>query len=154
MCIPQEDYPPTLRSYLASARNLSLERTCSNEPLLSYPPSSSPRVPHSLPRVDPTWHKLPLSGRGKRSNAEREGLSQKKGHEVTRFSDLLKSHALGSPTHVIDVGAGCVRPSSRCFGLICFELTFDLVLALSLNCSGSSFKSTRFSPSQSTCSSS
>lgn len=156
--------PPTLAQYLKSCQDLSLERTCSNIPLLSYPPTSAPRTT-PLPLSIPTWHNIPLTVRGKKGKDEVEGMTPKKGHECTRFSQLLNlkdekedSTAQGregrkslNPTHVIDVGAGCVRSFSLSLSLFfCWTAPFLRFFAPSpshFNLSGSSISFPCFSTS-------
>ncbi|BGP51750.1 hypothetical protein JCM10450v2_007700 [Rhodotorula kratochvilovae] len=104
-----DDAPPTLASYLASCRTLSLPRTCSAVPVLTYPPSltrpARERVQPQSKRTKRTEEerlaKINLQ------NAQQAGKSPKKEHEVEQFGLLVADMLEDTPlTHCVDVGSG------------------------------------------------
>ncbi|GAA5917796.1 hypothetical protein JCM6882_004548 [Rhodosporidiobolus microsporus] len=125
----REDFPPSLQAYLNSCRALSLDRSCSWDPVLSYPPrpsSSSPSSPAAPPPANEPQEreKAKAKGKGKAEgkrkkervqgvkgpnvkNALKAGQSDKKEHEVRQLSRLVQDLKAESPlTHCIDVGSG------------------------------------------------
>ncbi|KAK4049258.1 hypothetical protein OIV83_004194 [Microbotryomycetes sp. JL201] len=103
----EDDYPPSLATYLETCKRLSFDRACAVdfEPVLSYPnrPNKTP-----APRTSATESvQVPK----RLTNAMRAGQSPKKLHEVERFSKLARDvldrlEREHRPTHVIDVGSG------------------------------------------------
>lgn len=76
---------------MTSCRTLSLDRTCSDSPIVSFPPcdgqnapepcTPAQKQPRSIPRPD-------VEGKINIKNALQAGKSPKKDHEVERFSSL------------------------------------------------------------------
>lgn len=87
----QENTPESLADYLTSCRALSLDRTCSDSPIVSFPPSDVQNVPEPCtpaqkqPRTRP---RPDVEGKINIKNALQAGKSPKKDHEVERFSSL------------------------------------------------------------------
>ncbi|GAA5863568.1 hypothetical protein JCM8547_007287 [Rhodosporidiobolus lusitaniae] len=106
----REDFPPSLTSFLYSCRSLSLNRTCSPEPVLSFPPS-----PSSSSTTRREWREdaeevqeitVKMKGINTR-NAEKAGQGPKKEHEVKQLSKLVQDLLDEGPlTHCVDVGSG------------------------------------------------
>ncbi|GAA5850424.1 hypothetical protein JCM9279_001411 [Rhodotorula babjevae] len=105
-----DDAPPALAAYLDSCRSLSLPRTCSDLPVVTYPPSlaRSPR-----PRRAPAPTKRTTRTDEERlakinlKNAQQAGKSPKKDHECDQFSLLVADMLEDAPlSHCVDVGSG------------------------------------------------
>ncbi|GAA6060687.1 hypothetical protein JCM10212_005069 [Sporobolomyces blumeae] len=132
---PSPEFPPSLREFLSSCRTLSFDRTCSDVPILSYPPrpSHSPTPNEPAPsdpiptasssrtttdgptlRGDAVSTTLKGKAKARHTNAQRAGESPKKRHEVVEFCRLVRAildedvHKAGkrSITHCVDVGSG------------------------------------------------
>ncbi|GAA5865541.1 hypothetical protein JCM1840_001437 [Sporobolomyces johnsonii] len=109
------DFPPTLQAFLTSCRALSLDRTCSNTPLLSYPPqrpsfSSSPSLSPARPTssLAERHEKVSAALGRKEKNAIKAGMSPKKEHEVVRFCGLVEEMRREEKggAYCVDVGSG------------------------------------------------
>ncbi|GAA5945680.1 hypothetical protein JCM3775_000009 [Rhodotorula graminis] len=105
-----DDAPPTLAAYLASCRTLSLPRTCSDLPVVTYPPSRTrtarpSRTPAPTKRTTRTAEERLAKINLK--NAQNAGKSPKKDHECDRFAALVADMLEDAPlTHCVDVGSG------------------------------------------------
>ncbi|BGO95678.1 hypothetical protein NBRC10512_007376 [Rhodotorula toruloides] len=108
-----EGLPDSLNAYLTSCRTLSLDRTCSPVPVLSYPSASSSstrlasqaRAPISAIRRERTEEEKLAKINLK--NALQAGKSPKKEHEVDSLSQLVADiQAEERLTHCVDVGSG------------------------------------------------
>ncbi|GAA5985483.1 hypothetical protein JCM10908_006992 [Rhodotorula pacifica] len=107
--------PASLTAYLTKCRTLSLDRTCSDTPIVSFSTSTASRS-SGRPTEDPAvaGQKPPRTvirqkGDGKINirNALQAGKSPKKEHEVDRFSSLVERLKEEGPlTHCVDVGSG------------------------------------------------
>lgn len=88
----QNDPPSSLAAYLESCRSLSLDRTCSDDSILSFPPrEGEPEKPK--PWVQGIKMEREKTAEEKAAkinikNALKAGKSPKKEHEVDRFSTL------------------------------------------------------------------
>ncbi|GAA5926433.1 hypothetical protein JCM1841_001722 [Sporobolomyces salmonicolor] len=109
------DFPPTLQAFLTSCRALSLDRTCSNTPLLSYPPQRASPASRSLSPARPTSslaerheHVAAAALGRKEKNAIKAGMSPKKEHEVVRFCGLVEEMTREEKGggYCVDVGSG------------------------------------------------
>ncbi|GAA5871608.1 hypothetical protein JCM3774_006310 [Rhodotorula dairenensis] len=111
------DAPASLIDYLTSCRTLALDRTCSDSPVVSFPPprkNDSPAPPrHASEPYFPTQKQPRTRTREEADakvnikNALQAGKSPKKEHEVDRFSSLVaRLKAEGPLTHCVDVGSG------------------------------------------------
>ncbi|GAA6034718.1 hypothetical protein JCM8097_001136 [Rhodosporidiobolus ruineniae] len=107
------DFPPSLQDYLNRCRALSLDRTCSPAPVLSFPPPSpdqpSPPRPYEAGERENEFEE-PVMEKVKGvnvQNAKRSGKSPKKEHEVRQLSRLVRQLQSEAPlTHCVDVGSG------------------------------------------------
>ncbi|GAA5906081.1 uncharacterized protein JCM6883_002545 [Sporobolomyces salmoneus] len=108
-----QSFPSSLQSFLSSCRSLSFDRTCSLNPILSYPPSSSsgttsrPRQPSPPPSINPALAHLKGKAKAQHTNALKAGQSPKKHHEVVKFCSLVESMLTEEPSnYCVDVGSG------------------------------------------------
>ncbi|BGP27703.1 splicing factor u2af-associated protein 2 [Rhodotorula toruloides] len=108
-----EGLPESLSAYLTSCRILSLNRTCSPVPVLSYPSASSSatriscRAPTPAPLVRRERTEEEKLAKVNLKNALQAGKSPKKEHEVENLSRLVGDvQAEERLTHCIDVGSG------------------------------------------------
>ncbi|GAA6017773.1 hypothetical protein JCM10207_000495 [Rhodosporidiobolus poonsookiae] len=102
----RQDFPPSLTVYLDSCRSLSLDRTCTPTPVLSFPsPAAPPDAPkRPWPTAQP--HQPLVTGQNTK-NALQAGQSPKKEHEVKQLSALVKDLLDEAPlSHCVDVGSG------------------------------------------------
>ncbi|GAA5958326.1 hypothetical protein JCM3765_004793 [Sporobolomyces pararoseus] len=105
------DFPESLRSFLNSCRSLSFDRACSLDPILSYPPNSSPnsrpRQPPSTATEGPALAHLKGKAKAHHTNALKAGQSPKKHHEVVKFCSLVESMLEEERcNYCVDVGSG------------------------------------------------
>ncbi|GAA5970585.1 hypothetical protein JCM21900_005820 [Sporobolomyces salmonicolor] len=108
------NFPPTLQAFLTTCRALSLDRTCSNTPLLSYPPQRASPAPRARSPARPTSslaerHEHVAAALGKKEkNAIKAGMSPKKEHEVVRFCGLVEEMTREEKGggYCVDVGSG------------------------------------------------
>ncbi|GAA5871877.1 hypothetical protein JCM16303_000905 [Sporobolomyces ruberrimus] len=108
------DFPPSLQTFLNSCRSHSFDRTCSLDPILSYPPNhrSQPSLSKAAPlhtQVSKTPALEGLKGKAKAHhlNALKAGQSPKKQHEVVKFCALVESMLQEERcSYCVDVGSG------------------------------------------------
>jgi hypothetical protein len=141
------NFPQSLQSFLTSCRSLSFNRTCSLDPLFSYPPQSpsEPRRRQTPPPAAEAPVHSHLKGKAKahHTNALKAGQSPKKHHEVVKFCALVESMMEEeSCGYCVDVGSGRVSTLPP----LPLLPKADLVVPAT----GSPFTSPRFSTSQPT----
>ncbi|BGP35417.1 hypothetical protein JCM10296v2_007255 [Rhodotorula toruloides] len=105
-----EGLPESLSAYLTSCRTLSLNRTCSPVPVLSYPSASSRPAAQARPPTPAVRRERTEEERLAKinlKNALQAGKSPKKEHEVDNLSKLVADiQAEERLTHCVDVGSG------------------------------------------------
>ncbi|GAA5982873.1 hypothetical protein JCM11641_002613 [Rhodosporidiobolus odoratus] len=111
----REDFPPTMKDYFDRCRTLSLARTCSTVPVLSFPPAKTrdhgrraPPSSEAKPAFEADFTTQKIKGINMK-NAQKAGKSPKKEHEVEQLSSLVQDvmrDAAKPITHCIDVGSG------------------------------------------------
>ncbi|POY75484.1 hypothetical protein BMF94_1386 [Rhodotorula taiwanensis] len=103
--------PASLLDYLGHCRTLALDRTCSDDPILSFP-SRQEGLPRPRPFVqgEKSYRErtaVEAEAKINIKNALKAGKSPKKEHEVDRFGTLVAGiKAEGPLTHCVDVGSG------------------------------------------------
>ncbi|KAK4705456.1 hypothetical protein P7C70_g752, partial [Phenoliferia sp. Uapishka_3] len=102
-------YPPSLERHIQTCRALSLPRTQSDVPIISY--SLSDRAFLSSQTVSAP----PEKERHKPTNKDGAGLGPKKWHEVVHFCRIVGTMMDGddAPTHCLDVGSGRAHLSRK-----------------------------------------